>query len=308
MCKLSFGKYQTRMNRGSLTLILTAVVCVSGCCLRVGPHQTYVSESQVVASSRCLCEKSSSTCAKSPCTCTNASAPTTATVATVAKSNTPKLVTPPAVPARTKIARPALFAADPIVEPNPSVQTSSRPSKEGGSFMIKPLVKATKAAISIPQIESAPIELPSTECVDPISRPTNTLILEIEDAEPRFPNSKDQGNALPKQVSSKLTALFDAPTDGTIQTSGMDETDSAETSTRNIMFAVPPLYPSDIPSIARIVSVEGAPFAQSSRRPDTLSIVPRLSSSRTRPIEPVLNGLRIGRRIEPPATAPTVQR
>ena len=161
------------------------------------------------------------------------------------------------------------------------------------SFEVRPIHESKNASVTRQIDAPAAPELPESEPIIPINRPSNTLILEIDANESSAPGIFDQSSHLPANVTPKLTALFhDGAAGDSIQTSGTDDPQTSGPSARTIMFAVPRLFPANIQSTARIVSIGESQIAICSRRPYSLTVVPSQGGSQAKPIAPVLDELR----------------
>ncbi len=170
------------------------------------------------------------------------------------------------------------------------------------------LVDKTGDATTIMPIEDVPEPTTAPDAEIPSAKPSNTLIMEIDDGELSNPQSKDQGQNRPAQAIPKLKVIVDSEFSAALQMSGRDDPQATVIHMQKIMFAVPPLRPSNIPPIVRFVRIEDAAVAKNHRQPYSLTTAPALPGTQVQPIEPVLEGLRIGRPIIPEPNVDTIQR
>jgi hypothetical protein len=146
---------------------------------------------------------------------------------------------------------------------------------------------------------------PSTTFGDP-AQPTNTILLEME-----APTAETGGPA--QHVKDSSFEPFGLP----LSDLGADlehdwgrnpaDRSQPTATTARILYAVPKLHPASLPPLARIVRIGDGMENGDSVRPYTLTVSPPADST-TKPIAPVLELLRTGRRQEPDLDQPEVRR
>jgi hypothetical protein len=100
----------------------------------------------------------------------------------------------------------------------------------------------------VPQIENGPTPAGASDIDIPFATPSNTLITEINDAASLDPASNDQSQGSTDQEIPKLKASVDSDFSAALQMNGRDDPEAGVANTR-IMFAVPPLRPTNVPPI-----------------------------------------------------------
>jgi hypothetical protein len=141
-------------------------------------------------------------------------------------------------------------------------------------------------------LESAPRPTTSDDACS-----SNTLILEFEAIEP-MPDPLDPVETTPSEVDGSFPFSALIPKTNAVQASAVEVPPWENLDESKVLFAVPKLHPDNIPSTARIIGIDGKLQAQTNRLPYTLTVVPAWTGVPAIPIQPVLDGLRTGRRIE----------